>query len=67
MNVVTARCYERPAKVDALLIRPDGYVAWVAGPNETDQDSERSLTMTLNKWFGEANEVCEQNRPSAAA
>jgi 2-polyprenyl-6-methoxyphenol hydroxylase-like FAD-dependent oxidoreductase len=67
VNVFTARCYERPAQVDALLIRPDGYVAWVARPNEPDQDSERSLPTALNKWFGEANEIAKQNHFSVAA
>jgi hypothetical protein len=56
-----------PPRLMRCSFVPDGYVAWVAGPNETDQDSERSLTKTLNKWFGEANEAGEQNRPSAAA
>jgi 2-polyprenyl-6-methoxyphenol hydroxylase-like FAD-dependent oxidoreductase len=32
VTVVTARCLTRPAPAAALLIRPDGYVAWAAAP-----------------------------------
>jgi hypothetical protein len=28
VEVTSARCYERPANLDAMLVRPDGYVAW---------------------------------------
>jgi 2-polyprenyl-6-methoxyphenol hydroxylase-like FAD-dependent oxidoreductase len=37
-------------EVCALLIRPDGYVAWAADPFEAD-DEER-LHTALQKWFG---------------
>src|SRR5262249_20483535 len=44
IDVVTAECLsESPA--DALLIRPDGYVAW-AGP------AGAGLDRSLNRWFG---------------
>lgn len=33
----------------ALLIRPDGYVAWAAGPDDRDADGLRSA---LTTWFG---------------
>lgn len=33
----------------ALLIRPDGYVAWAAGPNDHDTDGLRGA---LTTWFG---------------
>ncbi|MFX0574883.1 FAD-dependent monooxygenase [Nocardia nepalensis] len=43
------------APVDALLIRPDGYVAWAAGgPEQTDaehSDLDR-LRNALTRWFG---------------
>ncbi|MFG6195458.1 FAD-dependent monooxygenase [Nonomuraea sp. JJY05] len=44
VDVVTAECAEAPA--DALLIRPDGFVAWStpAGP--------ASLRDALTRWFG---------------
>ncbi|MET8161044.1 FAD-dependent monooxygenase [Sphaerisporangium sp. NPDC005289] len=41
INVVRARCDDPPA--DALLIRPDGHVAWAG----TDQ-----LTEAIRQWFG---------------
>ncbi|MER6980417.1 monooxygenase, partial [Streptomyces carpinensis] len=34
--------------VDAVLIRPDGYVAWTS-PGTTDD-----LTQALDRWFGTA-------------
>ncbi|EFL22659.1 flavin-type hydroxylase [Streptomyces himastatinicus ATCC 53653] len=37
--------------VDAMLLRPDGCVAWVARPGVApDQDA---LTLALRRWFGE--------------
>ena len=32
----------------ALLVRPDGYVAWALGPNGTDD-----LLEALTTWFGD--------------
>jgi FAD binding domain len=52
VDAITASCYERPAKLDALLIRPDGYVAWAAGPEESDQECQSGLHAALEKWFG---------------
>jgi Aromatic-ring hydroxylase, C-terminal len=34
----------------ALLIRPDGYVAWAA--DTFDTDDEDRLRMALGRWFG---------------
>ena len=36
----------------AMLIRPDGYVAWAIGSADVDAESERSLLAALEKWFG---------------
>lgn len=44
VDVVTAECAEAPA--DALLIRPDGFVAW-----STPAD-QASLLAALTRWFG---------------
>jgi 2-polyprenyl-6-methoxyphenol hydroxylase-like FAD-dependent oxidoreductase len=46
VDVVAARCADPPA--DALLIRPDGYVAWTA-PAGTE-----TLLRALTRWFGAA-------------
>ncbi|MEO3800233.1 hypothetical protein [Nonomuraea sp. B1E8] len=35
---------------DAVLVRPDGYVAWAGTPGE-------SLDEALRTWFGESLEV----------
>jgi 2-polyprenyl-6-methoxyphenol hydroxylase-like FAD-dependent oxidoreductase len=49
VDVITAATAEPPA--DAVLIRPDGYVAWAAGtgtPGPAD-----GLRQTLQTWFGD--------------
>jgi 2-polyprenyl-6-methoxyphenol hydroxylase-like FAD-dependent oxidoreductase len=52
IDVVAVRCDQRPALADALLIRPDGYVAWAAGPGEHDEQTRRGLRHALTTWFG---------------
>ena len=38
---------------DAVLVRPDGYVCWVAADIDgTSQDSLRRLPIALGQWFG---------------
>lgn len=46
VDLVTARAPAPPA--DALLIRPDGYVAWALGP-----DGDDHLLEALETWFGD--------------
>jgi 2-polyprenyl-6-methoxyphenol hydroxylase-like FAD-dependent oxidoreductase len=58
IDASTARCYEHPANLDALLVRPDGYVAWVAGSDDGDDESQRALWAALERWFGAARR-CE--------
>jgi urease gamma subunit len=67
IRVIAARCHQRPAKLDAFLIRPDGYVCWVAMLADTDEASERTLHVALNQWFGAAakNSRSEQSRAAA--
>ncbi|MDX6337459.1 MAG: hypothetical protein QOG05_4799, partial [Streptosporangiaceae bacterium] len=47
VDIVTAHAAPPPAA--ALLIRPDGYVAWAASPNTPGNDGLRSA---LTTWFG---------------
>jgi 2-polyprenyl-6-methoxyphenol hydroxylase-like FAD-dependent oxidoreductase len=47
VDVHTATVADPPA--DALLLRPDGYVAWAAGPDST----ATGLAHALSYWFGE--------------
>jgi 2-polyprenyl-6-methoxyphenol hydroxylase-like FAD-dependent oxidoreductase len=52
ISVVTARCLAagtQPA-VAAILIRPDGYVAWASGPEAPDPAA--GLRDALAAWFG---------------
>ncbi|MEV7415197.1 FAD-dependent monooxygenase [Streptomyces sp. NPDC089919] len=39
------------APVDGILVRPDGYVAWVGAPGT----GSAGLADTLDRWFGPAN------------
>jgi 2-polyprenyl-6-methoxyphenol hydroxylase-like FAD-dependent oxidoreductase len=38
---------------DALLIRPDGYVAWAISSTASKGDGQVSLASALESWFGE--------------
>jgi hypothetical protein len=49
VRVVTARSRAKPGPADALLIRPDGYVAWAAGPGASDPAA--GLNEALYAWF----------------
>jgi 2-polyprenyl-6-methoxyphenol hydroxylase-like FAD-dependent oxidoreductase len=49
VDVVTAA--GAGCSADAVLIRPDGYVAWAAGPDTPD--CPRALRHALRTWFGE--------------
>lgn len=55
VDTVQATCYARPAKVDAFIIRPDGYIADVVTSDETDQESQKTMHAALAKWFGVAD------------
>jgi 2-polyprenyl-6-methoxyphenol hydroxylase-like FAD-dependent oxidoreductase len=57
IDVVTARCEEQPVSADAFLIRPDGYIAWVASPQTADDEAERQLRCALATWFGPKAEL----------
>jgi 2-polyprenyl-6-methoxyphenol hydroxylase-like FAD-dependent oxidoreductase len=52
IDVVTARCEVQPAPADAFLIRPDGYIAWVASAQTADDQAEGQLRYVLAKRFG---------------
>lgn len=54
VKMVSASCYERPADLDAILIRPDGYVACVIRSGDNDNESQISVRVALEKWFGAA-------------
>jgi 2-polyprenyl-6-methoxyphenol hydroxylase-like FAD-dependent oxidoreductase len=50
VSVVAGRPVAGPAPADAMLIRPDGYIAWAAGPDADDPAS--GLPEALRTWFG---------------
>ena len=49
ITVITARCLTKPAPAAALLIRPDGHVAWAAGPGTPDPAA--GMNTALRTWF----------------
>jgi 2-polyprenyl-6-methoxyphenol hydroxylase-like FAD-dependent oxidoreductase len=52
IDVVAGRTTHGPPSVDALLVRPDGYVAWVAADGEPGDEATRRLAAALARWFG---------------
>ncbi|WP_444963793.1 FAD-dependent monooxygenase [Nocardiopsis sp. M1B1] len=50
VDVHTARTDDRPA--DALLIRPDGHVAWATAVDEPADGAAPALREALSTWFG---------------
>jgi hypothetical protein len=55
VDIVTATTDARPA--DALLIRPDAYVAWAARIDEPDDTAALGLGEALARWFGAPPQV----------
>jgi 2-polyprenyl-6-methoxyphenol hydroxylase-like FAD-dependent oxidoreductase len=51
VSVITARPLAPPAPAAAMLIRPDGYVAWAVGADTADLAD--GLPEALRAWFGE--------------
>ncbi|WP_051366940.1 FAD-dependent monooxygenase [Hamadaea tsunoensis] len=52
VRLVTARVSGVPAPADALLVRPDGYVAWAYGPGAAIDELRASAREALKIWFG---------------
>ncbi len=55
IDIVTAHSAEPSPLASAILIRPDGYVAWAAAANPSDQSMRHGLHEALATWFGTAN------------
>jgi hypothetical protein len=51
VDVVSVTIAERTA--DALLIRPDGVIAWTAASGEPGGTASTSLRQALSTWFGD--------------
>jgi 2-polyprenyl-6-methoxyphenol hydroxylase-like FAD-dependent oxidoreductase len=50
IDIQVAPAEQRPA--DALLIRPDAYIAWAAGNDEPTETAVPALLNALHGWFG---------------
>jgi 2-polyprenyl-6-methoxyphenol hydroxylase-like FAD-dependent oxidoreductase len=51
VTVELARCPDRP-DLEAMLIRPDGYVVWASSPDDPLDVVKRDLPDALGAWFG---------------
>jgi xanthine/CO dehydrogenase XdhC/CoxF family maturation factor len=51
VTVITARCLTEPAPAAAMLIRPDGRVAWATGPGTPDPAADAGMNTALRTWF----------------
>ena len=61
VDIRTAETEHRPA--DALLIRPDAYIAWVAAIGEPPDTAAPTLREALSYWFGAERTVTAQRGP----
>jgi 2-polyprenyl-6-methoxyphenol hydroxylase-like FAD-dependent oxidoreductase len=52
VDTVSARVAGRSAPAAALLIRPDGYVAWAVDADRDEATADGSLREALEMWFG---------------
>ena len=58
VDICPARADHRPA--DALLIRPDAYVAWAAAIDEPTDTAAPALREALSCWFGTSVETTQR-------
>lgn len=67
VDIRTARADRRPA--DALLIRPDGYIAWAVTADEPAASAAPRLREALRTWFGAplTSTVPANDRPPSIA
>jgi hypothetical protein len=49
---VAAGCPVGDVPATAVLVRPDGYVAWASSSEKPDADELRELRRVLTRWFG---------------
>lgn len=53
VDVITVRSADRSLSASAILVRPDGYLAWAT--DGTPDSARRHLHQALTTWFGAAN------------
>ncbi|MFI5591036.1 FAD-dependent monooxygenase [Amycolatopsis sp. NPDC051758] len=49
VDVVTGKA---SAPATAMLVRPDGYVAWASDSDDPDEGERKTLRVALERWFG---------------
>ncbi|WP_349017228.1 FAD-dependent monooxygenase [Streptomyces luteolus] len=57
VDTVTVAAPDGDCGLDGILVRPDGYVAWVGGPGDGPAAGATGLSLTeaLGRWFGPAD------------
>lgn len=55
LDLIVARCADVPSVPAAMLIRPDGYVAWAADRDQLGPHAIHELRAALTRWLGEAS------------
>ncbi|WP_031162083.1 FAD-dependent monooxygenase [Streptosporangium roseum] len=54
VDAITARSQDPTSPATALLLRPDGYIAWASASPRPDSHERESLRAALARWFGAA-------------
>ncbi|MGW3417783.1 FAD-dependent monooxygenase [Streptomyces phaeochromogenes] len=54
VDVVAVQPGDNSLPTSAVLIRPDGYIAWAAAANSPEQSTHHGLREALTTWFGAA-------------
>ncbi|MEV7968216.1 FAD-dependent monooxygenase [Sphaerisporangium sp. NPDC088356] len=54
VDAITARAQDSAPPATALLLRPDGYVAWASASPRPDSHERDALRAALARWFGAA-------------
>ncbi|MFI2133673.1 hypothetical protein [Streptomyces griseofuscus] len=51
LTLLTTTCPTRPTR-KALLVRPDGFVAWAADTDGEEKQDQEELVAALERWVG---------------
>ncbi|MFE5140038.1 hypothetical protein ACFRDV_20535 [Streptomyces fagopyri] len=54
VDLVAAQSGDKPLPASAVLVRPDGYIAWAASVGSHERPAHHGLREALSAWFGAA-------------
>ncbi|MFJ8006696.1 aromatic-ring hydroxylase C-terminal domain-containing protein [Streptomyces fagopyri] len=55
VDLVAALPGDKPLPASAVLVRPDGYIAWAASVGSHERPAHHGLREALSTWFGAAS------------